>query len=259
MTETTLTAEDLRAALPATSGALAVPGLDGPVRILRDGYGIPHVGAETEHDAFFGQGFATAQDRLWHMEYDRRRAYGRWAELMGAGAVDQDVLMRRLQIGPTVRGDYDSISSEARAMLDAYAAGVNAFIDSATSLPVEYRIVGSSPERWEPWDCLAVFKVRHILMGVFEGKLWRARLVRELGSARAAELLKGYQAGHLLIVPPGVDYAGPELDGLEQLSRDLQGLDWLEDGDSGSNSWGAVGQQDLRGQASPGGRPSSGA
>ena len=248
MTETTLTAEDLRAALPATSGALEMKGLDDTVRILRDGYGIPHVGAETEHDAFFGQGFATAQDRLWHMEYDRRRAYGRWAELVGAGAVDQDVLMRRLQIGPTVRGDYDSISSEARAMLDAYAAGVNAFMDSATSLPVEYRIVGASPERWEPWDCLAVFKVRHILMGVFEGKLWRARLVGKLGPARAARLLKGYQAGHLLIVPPGVDYAGPELDGLEQLSRDLQGLDWLEDGDSGSNSWALSGSRTSSGK-----------
>ena len=191
MTETTLTAEDLRAALPATSGALEMKGLDDTVRILRDGYGIPHVGAETEHDAFFGQGFATAQDRLWHMEYDRRRAYGRWAEVVGAGAVDQDVLMRRLQIGPTVRGDYDSISSEARAMLDAYAAGVNAFIDSATSLPVEYRIVGASPERWESWDCLAVFKVRHILMGVFEGKLWRARLVRKARSREGRPAVEG--------------------------------------------------------------------
>ena len=78
-----ITGADLKSSLPDTSGTVRLSGLDGHVDIFRDGFGIPHVRAGSAHDAFFGQGFATAQDRLWHMEVDRRRAYGRWAEYAG--------------------------------------------------------------------------------------------------------------------------------------------------------------------------------
>ena len=117
-----------------------LPGLDGAVTILRDAHGIPHVRAGTAHDAFFGQGFATAQDRLWHMDHDRRMAYGRWAEVVGDSAVEQDTLMRRLAIGPSVEVDIGAINAETRGMLEAYAAGVNAFIETTRELPVEFRI-----------------------------------------------------------------------------------------------------------------------
>ena len=169
------------AALPDVTSDLRLAGLDGSVRVFRDRHGIPHVRAVSAHDAFFGQGFVTAQDRLWHMDYDRHRAYGRWAELVGPSAVAEDKVMRRFQIGPTVRRDYDAVNVETRGMLDAYAAGVNAFIETSESMPIEYDLVGARPESWEPWDCLAVFKVRHIMMGVFEGKLWRAKLANTLG------------------------------------------------------------------------------
>ena len=76
MVDVTLTAEELRAALPDVSTPLRLKGLEGRVRVYRDAFGIPHVRAQSTHDAFFGQGFVTAQDRLWQMEYDRRRAYG---------------------------------------------------------------------------------------------------------------------------------------------------------------------------------------
>ena len=66
-----MTREDLRAAVPDTSRPYRLKGVDSTVRILRDCYGIPHVRARSVHDAFFGQGFATAQDRLWHMEISR--------------------------------------------------------------------------------------------------------------------------------------------------------------------------------------------
>ena len=71
-----ISAEDLAASLPDVTSPMDLPGLDGRVTIFRDAQGIPHVRAGTTHDAFFGQGFATAQDRLWHMEHDRRMAYG---------------------------------------------------------------------------------------------------------------------------------------------------------------------------------------
>ena len=69
--------EELQAAVPRLDGTLRLAGLTAKVEVYRDGLGIPHVRAENEHDAFFAQGFVTAQDRLWHMEYDRLRGSGR--------------------------------------------------------------------------------------------------------------------------------------------------------------------------------------
>ena len=74
-------------------------------------------------------------------------------------------------------------------------------------------------------------------MGLFESKLWRARLVSALGPERAAGLLRGYQPGHLLIIPPGVDYDGPVLDGFKELSQGLEATSHLEDDGAGSNNW----------------------
>ncbi len=233
----TLTREEMKAALPDTSRALSSEGVGGEIEIFRDGFGIPHVRASSYHDAFFGQGFATAQDRLWHMDYDRHLAYGRWAELAGEAAVEQDVLMRRLGIGPSVEGDYPVLNMGAKIMLDAYAAGVNAYIDGPDPLPVEYRLLDTVPEPWQPWDCLAVFKVRHILMGPFEGKVWRAHLIDALGLQRAAEVIPRYLEGHLLIAPPGEEYAGGAWDALARLSEGPEDFGWLSDADAGSNNW----------------------
>src|SRR5829696_8651590 len=131
-TTVSITRETLREAIPQLDGTLHLSGLDGPVDVVRDSLGIPHIKAVSTHDAFFAQGFVHAQDRLWHMEYDRRRAMGRWAEYVGPAAVDQDVLNRRLGLANSAQTDYDSLNAETRAMLDAYSAGVNAFIASAT-------------------------------------------------------------------------------------------------------------------------------
>ena len=244
-----MTKKDLKAALPDTSKDLRLKGAQGIIEIYRDEFGIPHIRAQTLHDAFFGQGFVTAQDRLWHMDYDRRRAYGRWAEVAGASEVEQDAMMRRFQIGPTVRDDYRAINDGARKMLDAYTAGANAFLDSTQALPVEFDITGTRPEPWKPWDCLAVYKVRHLFMGVFEWKLWRAQLVNALGPERSADLLRGYQPGHLIISPPGAAYDGPVLSGLEELARGLEAVRCLrEDPEAGSNSWVVHGSRTATGK-----------
>ena len=240
--------EDLKQALPKIDGTIPLAGLDASVEVYRDTYGIPHVRASSERDAFYAQGFVTAQDRLWHMEYDRRRGAGRWAEAVGVSALEQDKLMRRFRLEASARADYQAVEDHTRMMLDAYAAGVNAFIDSTESLPVEYRIAGLQPEPWQPWDGLVVYKVRHIFMGVFESKLWRARMVSELGPERAAKLFPGYQPGQLLILPPGEVYSGPLEDGLEELSRGAAALNYLNENDSGSNSWSISGERTASGK-----------
>src|SRR5918996_4012055 len=124
--------DDLRAAVPECTGTLGLRGLAHPVEICRDRLGIPHIQAHSVHDAFFTQGFVHAQDRLWQMDYDRHRAYGRAAEYLGASALRQDLLLRRLRLAASARADYDAVNAETRAMLEAYAAGVNAYVQTAT-------------------------------------------------------------------------------------------------------------------------------
>ena len=181
-----ISSQDLKKALPNVTGKVSLKGLGASVDVYRDGYGIPHIQAGSERDAFFAQGFVSAQDRLWHMDYDRRRGMGRWAEAVGPPALEQDKLMRRFRLEASARADYGAVSSRTRKMFDAYAEGVNAFIETTDTLPVEYSITGLSPEPWQPWDGLVAYKVRHILMGVFESKIWRAQVVQKLGPEKAA-------------------------------------------------------------------------
>ena len=243
-----VTRQDLEASLPQLDGSLSVKGLAQPVEIFRDNYGIPHVRAANRRDAFFAQGFVTAQDRLWHMEYDRRRGLGRWAEVVGPAAVEQDLAMRRFRLESSARADYQAVDAQTRQMLDAYAQGVNAFIETTDALPIEYHIAGLRPEPWQPWDGLVVYKVRHINMGVFESKVWRAQLVRALGPDKVAALFPGYQTGHLQILPPGALYTGALDDGLEALSRGAESLNQLQETESGSNSWVVAGSRTASGK-----------
>ena len=246
-----LTQTNLTAHLPRTTGKVSIPGLSAQAEVYRDEWGIPHARAASETDAFFVQGFITAQDRLWQMEYDRRRGSGRWAEVVGESALEQDIMMRRFRLVDSAQADYGAVNDHTRKLMDAYAAGVNAWVETATvegTLPVEYSIAGLDFEPWQAWDGMVVFKVRHILMGVFESKTWRAQMVRELGPEKASLLAPGYQPGQLQILPPGSRYEG-ELDHyLAELMAGAEAVNLLNETDSGSNSWALSGDRTATGK-----------
>jgi penicillin amidase len=246
---------DLAAALPDLTSPQRLHGLTGPVDVWRDAEGVPHTRAGSLHDAFFAQGFVHAQDRLWHMEYDRRRASGRWAELVGEAAVPQDVLARRLGLDRSARADYEGAASETRAMLDAYAAGINAFLDGTSTWPVEFGLLDARPECWQPWHSLAVFKIRHVEMGPWQLKLWRARLIRQLGPKLAAYLSPGTTPAPMLILPPGAEYRGPVLDALAAFGGNEPALASLPSWTGGSNSWVLAGARTASGRPLVAGDP----
>ncbi len=243
-----LTRDDLATAVPIQEGDVRLPGLTEPVTILRDADGVAHIRTQTVDGAFYAQGYVHAQDRLWQMDYDRHRAYGRWAEWVGPAGAGQDRLMRRMRLGATARSDYAHLKPETRAMLDAFAAGVNGFLASTDRLPVEYRLLGVTPEPWQPWDGLAIFKVRHVAMGVWEPKLWRARLLQAVGPEVVAKLYPGTQPGERLILPPGTVYSGLTAEALAELQASLEALSWLKEDDGGSNSWVVAGTRTASGR-----------
>jgi penicillin amidase len=136
------------------------------------------------------------------------------------------------------------VGVETRSMLDAYAAGVNAFMQTTARLPIEYQLLAETPEPWQPWDACAVFKVRHVFTGgVWQGKLWRARLLRQIGPELTAKLYGDEPAGQPLIIPPGVDYGGPALNSLEALRSGAAMLSALQEIEGGSNNWVLTGQR----------------
>lgn len=240
---------DLKVALPDVTSTFTFEALSDEVTIYRDPWGIPHIRASNEPDLYFAQGYATAQDRLWHMDYDRHRALGRWAEWVGASGVDQDRLMRAAGMGRTAKLDYAACSEDARAMLDAYAAGVNAFIASDDLFPIEYTLLGETPELWESWNCITVYKMRNSLLGTFEPKLLRTRLTGNAQAAPAlAALLNGYPTGHLVTAPPGDEWDGERLDGLDALLHALNDIDRLNEVDAGSNAWSISGKKTASGK-----------
>ncbi|MDB5316920.1 MAG: penicillin amidase, partial [Rhodospirillales bacterium] len=181
-------------------------GFTAPVTILRDGFGIPHIRAEAgAADAFRAQGLVHAQDRLFQMELNRRRALGRAAEWLGPVAVAGDMLARKLGIEAASRRDAAALSPEARAMLEAYAAGVNGFLASGAELPVEYGLLGATPEPWEPWHCIAVMRRLGLLMGSVWFKLWRAAALAVVGPEQVGKLRYDDGGRDLLLLPPGME------------------------------------------------------
>jgi len=144
-----------QASQPDTAGTLKLPGLRDKVLIVRDGNAVPHIRAADKLDAFYALGFVHAQDRLWQMQMNKRVVAGRLAEILGPGALDTDKFLRTLGIRRNAEAIYARAPAETRAALEAYAAGVNAYIDTRKSpLPPEFLILRTQPEHWEPADTL---------------------------------------------------------------------------------------------------------
>src|SRR5438094_302476 len=116
---------ECRRRVPPMAGTRDLPGLRGPVRIARDPRGVPHVSAGTDPDLFFGFGYAVAQDRLFQLEYVRRKAAGRLAEVLGPEAVESDRLFRTLDLAGLAGREWAGLPAETRELVAAYAAGVD--------------------------------------------------------------------------------------------------------------------------------------
>lgn len=139
-----------RASLSRIDGRQVIAGLRDSVRIVRDRWGVPHIYAQNLDDLFFAQGFVQAQDRLWQMDMYRRTWSGELAEILGPSYVAHDRLARLLKFrGPWEDREWTSYHPDGKRIFEAFANGVNAFIDQAgDNLPVEFKLTGLKPGRW---------------------------------------------------------------------------------------------------------------
>jgi penicillin G amidase len=175
-----------RRALSRIEGEIVVPHLRSPVRVVRDQWGVPHIAASSVDDLFFAQGYVVAQDRLWQMEVWRRTVEGRLAEIVGADAVERDRVARLLTYrGPVDDQELQVYHPEARRLMTAFVAGVNAFIaERKANLPVEFAITGVVPEPWT----IETLTRRQIAFGDATSELQLARNVAAMGVAEANRL-----------------------------------------------------------------------
>src|SRR5690606_23702422 len=177
--------------LPTVRGALDVSGLENQVEILRDEWGVPHIYASTLHDLFFAQGYTHAQDRWWQMEFNRHIGRGAIQELTGANddLMGTDMFIRTLGWYESAQRDEEALSEENRAIFQAFADGINAYILSrpADDLALEYRLLGITGvhipiEPWTITDTLAWSKVMAWnLTDTYDRELTRAALLETVG------------------------------------------------------------------------------
>lgn len=138
-----------------------VDGLSAPVEIVRDAAATPHIFAEDRDDALFALGYVHAQDRMWQMEMQRRSVSGRLAEVFGVQALEIDAQMRALGLRRAADASLQRLSRETRLGLEAYAAGINAWLDSlgGREAAPEFLALGVKPDPWTPVDSLSMLKL----------------------------------------------------------------------------------------------------
>ncbi len=239
----------LKRPLPRTNGKLRLKGLQAPVQVLRDCWGVPHIYAENTTDLYMAQGYVHAQDRLWQMEFQRRIGNGRLAELVGPIALDTDRYVRIMGFGRIAAREVSLLPPDAQNALQAYAAGINAYIDQHIHrLPIEFTILQHTPEPWQIADTLVWAKIMALnLSGNWSSEILRARMVATLGAERAAQLDPGYPSDHPLIVPQGASYQATLGEDILRLADGASAF-IQQGGGQGSNNWVVNGQHSATGQ-----------
>src|SRR6202790_675990 len=180
-----------RSALPQLDGSIAVPGISSKVRVVRDERGVPTIEAATLEDLFFAQGYVTAQDRLWQMDMMRRAAAGELSEVIGEDTVKLDREQRILGLRQAAEAAEKNMSARDRAYFDAYARGVNAFLESHRDrLSLEFRLMKYTPRPWTVTDSLLVGArmVQDLNHYSYERALTREKVLAKLGPELTADL-----------------------------------------------------------------------
>ncbi len=194
---------EVRKSFPETSGSLVIAGLHSPVTITRDDYGVPRIAASDEHDLMLAFGYVHAQDRLWQMDMARRVGEGRLSEILGTLTIPFDRMFRIVGIKKISAAVEQSITPASHARLEAYAAGVNAFIESHKGkLPVEFDLLRYEPE---PWTLQHSIIVGRLMAWELNLSWWTdltfGALVDRLGFEKTREIFPSFPNSVAPIVP----------------------------------------------------------
>ena len=175
--------------LPQLDGTHQIAELKSEVSVLRDARGVPHIRAQSREDLFVAQGYVMAQDRLWQMDLVRRAASGRLSEIIGSQTLEIDRSFRRLGLSEAAEREVSLLDADERAVLDAFARGVNRYIAEKHPLPVEFTLLRYDPEPWRPADTLLIIGYMYqSLTSSWRWDLNRLDVSARIGKERASFL-----------------------------------------------------------------------
>ncbi|MBY9075185.1 penicillin acylase family protein [Nocardioides sp. WL0053] len=270
----------VRRSLPQTDGEVEVPGLGAKVEVVRDDHGIPQVYASSSDDLFYAQGYVQAQDRFFEMDFRRHVTSGRLSELLGKDALEADMYIRTMGWRRVAEQELSLLSPETLSYLEAFSAGVNAYMDSHTpsQMSLEYSLLALNgldyaPEEWTPADSVAWLKaMAWDLRGNMEEEIQRALMTVNHSAEEIASLYPAYPfERHQPIVTQGAvvdgvfeqDASGSDTrkparpalptavtDSLERLGAGLERMpEMLGHGKGiGSNAWAVDGEHSTTGK-----------
>ncbi len=176
--------------LPQIDGSASLPGLEHAVTVDRDLWGVPHIRAASVEDLAEAQGYVMAQDRLWQMDLLRRAARGQLSEILGPRTLLIDKEFRTNGFGRAAERDATLLDPESRKVMEAYARGVNQYIEQhKKNLPLEFSLLHYEPRLWQPSDTLAVSGYMYrTLTDTWQRELNRAKVAERAGADRAKDL-----------------------------------------------------------------------
>jgi penicillin amidase len=203
---------------PQYDGEMQVKGLHHPVKIYRDEFGVPHLVAEDEHDAFFAQGYVHAQDRLWQMDLARRAGEGRLSEVLGTRTLQFDKMLRTIGFQRIAERLEAHISPTSKEILQAYADGVNECIRRQKGkYPIEFDMLNYEPEEWKPIHSLMIARLMAWELNIsWQADVVLGELVARLGEEKAQEVFPTYPENGPVIVAHAMHVK--DLKPLEQLA-----------------------------------------
>jgi penicillin amidase len=199
--------------LPLIDGTASLPGLQNEVTVERDQWGVPHIRAASLDDLVEAQGYVMAQDRLWQMDLLRRAARGQLSEILGPATLKIDKDFRTLGFALAAERDVTLLDAEPRRLIEAYARGVNKFIEQhQKNLPLEFSLLRYKPQPWQPSDTLAISGYMYrTLTDTWERELNRAKVVELAGPDRSKDLFSQEAAmDHFVVGDPNAPNDGSQ-------------------------------------------------
>ncbi|MGB2643372.1 MAG: penicillin acylase family protein [Candidatus Acidiferrum sp.] len=197
--------------LPQLDGTISLPGLQKEVIVKRDQWGVPHIRAASLEDAVEAQGYVMAQDRLWQLDLMRRASRGQLSEIVGPLALKSDRQFRIYGFSRIAEREYAAMDKDSRALMEAYARGVNDFIDQhQKNLPLEFSLLNYKPQPWKPSDSLVIAGYMYqTLTDTWERELDRAKVEERVGADRSKDLFsEDSPMDHFVVGDPNVPNDG---------------------------------------------------
>ncbi len=231
---------EIRKSFPETEGTIGVTGIQDPIEISRDEYGVPSVQAASERDMLFALGYCHAQDRLWQMDMQRRAAAGRLSELFGPATVQFDQMFRIVGLRRIAEDVFTHLRRESRNCLEQYAAGVNAYIAAHRGkFPAEFDLLRYDPEPWTALDCISVGRLTAWELNVsWWTDLTYGAIGETVGLERLLDIYPPYPSDVPPTVPsqsfPGVAEGTQRFRRTAEAFRQFAGIPGLA---TGSNAW----------------------